>query len=272
MDVKLELFFKILALTMSSIGAFHDKRPLKSKFRTFLLHKAWPVFFDTMWVLMATSALLKMRQFANNRDWENLLDSIHILIIGIFTIYMLAVVQTLTPSIIIAIELIKNQFKTSGHAKFTDFYIVYILWFSMGIAYVLYIGGCMFYGEVLVPLWLPFIDNDVETTRQVFYSIWTTETVASWLIFCCFAIWGPFILVATICICKEICYLSMCLEQFKSVHTNKKIMPIVYGNTPKKNKITKPNVQDNSALPQYSETEVINFLGIVVEHHLVIKR
>lgn len=71
---------------------------------------------------------------------------------------------------------------------------------------------------MLAPMWVKFTDKDKEVSTKLFYGIWVYDTS---ILFACYVfimltVRGPFIMVSTVCICKELDCLVGAI--FKNVH------------------------------------------------------
>lgn len=197
-------FFKLTVFALAIAAVFPKKRVLKSRFRMFLLYKVWPVAFVMIWVPLVPMVFKKAMQYKTNKDWEQLLDIMHIFIAWCFTLYMMYVVQITSVNYQNTMEIVEGKFRTKNDIALREFLPVFLLWVATSLCYVLYISVCISYKENLVPLWIPFIDNNQELSKEFFYALWVCELMAFVYIFITFTVWVPFIIVSTVCICKEL--------------------------------------------------------------------
>lgn len=263
MDKYLALCFKITIFSLTTAAAFPHKTPLRSKLNTFLLYKVWPVFFVMMWVLMVPMVLLKLMQYIDKRQWEELLEATHMFFVGVYAIFCIAVVQISAEFFKSTIDIIETKFTTVNRITIAEFFIVLAFWMGLCIAYILYVGSCIYYGENLVPLWVPFVDNEKEITIGVFYFVWVYQLGGAYYIFCTLGIWGPFIIVVTICIVKELDFL---IQQFEE----RPYPPLKNENLNNESFICDEYETDEPAYNSQKFTR--DFIINIVEHHTTVQR
>jgi hypothetical protein len=163
---------------------------------------------------MVPMVLLKLIQYINEKKWDDVFETIHMFFVGSYTLYVVAVMQKVSVFYDSSVNTMKTNFTGMNRISISDLFIIIILWVSLFIAYVLYVGSCIYYGDVLVPVWVPFIDNEKELTTGAFYFVWIYQTGAAYYMFCTLAIWGPFNIVGSICIVKELEILTKIFEEF----------------------------------------------------------
>lgn len=112
----------------------------------------------------------------------------------------------------ITMDIIETKFRSIDAITVGEFYIVLTIWAGMTISYVFFIGGCIHYKENFVPLWVPFVDNDQEPSVEIFMTVWVYESIVAVYTFFVFTVYGPFIIVSTVCIRREIFYLMKVID------------------------------------------------------------
>jgi len=261
-------------LSLNMAGAFLYKKPLDSELKTTLLYKVWPVLFTLMWFPLLHMTTLKVWQFLLDGDWENFLEIMYIYITGIFALNMAVLIQIMSEDFNIVMDLITRRFRTSEEIRVKDITPLMVLWLILTSSYTLYYSGCIHYGDYPIAVWVPFTDNDKEPTNGIFYFIWVYEFFAGIFIFFAFNIWGPFIILSTICIHKELGLMVEEIETFRFLTGNsdkeerskaKKQFVKVARNT--------AILRDSTLLKNPStEDEANMYISQFVQHHEVILR
>lgn len=259
-------FFKLTIFTMALAAVFPKKKLLKNRVRMFLLYKVWPPIFVAIWVPMVPMVVLKALQFQRNQQWDELLDIMHMFIFGCFTLYMVCVLHMTSDNYQKTMEILDGKFRTSNLTTIKDFTPVLIFWVIIPVCFFLFVGGCIFYGENMVPLWIPFIDNNKDLSAEAFLGIWVYEFLAAPYICITFTVWGPFIIVSTICICKELDYLAGAINWYGSAYFADYFQ----------------DQEDHLSTEKYTKTrykeivltgpDMLYFMSKVVKHHMTIRR
>lgn len=200
-------FFKLTRFTLALIAAFTDKTPLRNRACSVLLYNVWPVLFVSVWTPLVPMVLLKIFQFQSNKNWEELLDITHMFFVGCYVLYIAIILQLTSVNYKNTMDILETKFRSIDAITVGEFYIVLTIWAGMTISYVFFIGGCIYYKENLVPLWVPFVDNEQEPSMEIFMAVWVYESIVGVYMFFVFTVYGPFIIVSTVCIRREISYL-----------------------------------------------------------------
>lgn len=259
-------FFKLTVFTMALAAIFPKKKLFKNRVRMFLLYTVWPPVFVAIWVPMVPMVVLKALQFQRNKQWDELLDIMHMFIFGCFTLYMVCVLHVTSENYQNTMEILDGKFRTSDRTTVKDFTPVLIFWVIIPVCFLLFVGGCIFYKENMVPLWVPLIDNERELSTEAFLGIWVYEFLAAPYICITFTIWGPFIIVSTICICKELDCLAAAVNWYGSAYFADYIEE--QGGRPSSADYTKTHYKGILL----SGPDMLHFVKKVIKHHMTIRR
>lgn len=258
-------FFKLTVFTMALAGGFTERKLVKNPIGMFLLYKVWPVVFVTIWVPLLLLVFLKMIQFLGNEDWDALLDVMHMFFLGCFTLYMMFVVQ-LTSADYQNVMQILVEFRTKDRIAIKEFYITIMVWAGIPVCALLFIGGSIYYKDMLAPIWIPFIDNDKALSTELFYGVWAYELIFAFFVCIMLMFWGPFIMVSTVCICKELDSLVGAINWYGSqyfadaTHAQENLL-----------------IAENCTKTQFNNTllngpDMLRFVRKIVERHTIIRR
>lgn len=116
----------------------------------------------------------------------------------------MCVVQVISVNYLNIIKIVEEKFRTKNEIALREFLPVIILWVLTPMSFLLQFVGNSFYNEIMVPLWIPFVDNHKELSTEFEYGVWAYQLVFSVYVVINFTVWGPFIIVSTVCICKEL--------------------------------------------------------------------
>lgn len=260
------VFYRATMFSLALLAAFPNRKPLSSQLKTFLLYKVWPLWFKVMWFPLVPMVFFKVLQFINNKNWDEFLDIMHMFVIGCFTLYLEFSVQINTKYYAETVKIFKTQFRSCHTLVFKNFLIVYTMWAIVILCFIFFIAGCLYYNENLVPVWIPFIDNDKPLPTHIFLFVWVYEGLAGFYMFIFFMIVNPFIIVSTICICNEISYL---IKRYTSFMDSKCKISILTDFKTNHNSINMFSFDDRFSLSEMGSQSAIRKF---VKHHLAIRR
>lgn len=263
----LNTYFALISLLLVTVAAIPEPKRLSTVFRTYLLNKVWPVVFVLIWVPLVPMVALKLYQFASKRDWEDVFDTMHMFLLGVNTLYYVVAVQRSSAKYKHVMNDVIKHFTTRNQISTSDFIQYIILWVIILNSFLFYIGGSIYYGDYLVPLWVPFVNNDDVHPSYVFFGIWIYELAAGCYMFVTYGFLSPFVVVITSIIVKELEYLARKTEslRFYDGIGEAKWRPTDY----KPIKKTKDGIENLKTLISENESE---FVRNFVQHHCIIKR
>lgn len=234
-------------------------------------YKVWPVLFVSLFTPLVPMVLLKILQFQRNKNWDELLDITHMFFLGCYVLYIGYMLQLTSDNYKNTMDIIENKFRSINDISVGEFYIVLGLWVTISICYVCFIGGCIYYKENLVPLWVPFVDNEREPSREIFFFVWVYESIVAFYMYFVFTVYCPFIIVSTVCIRREITYLIKAINFYR----HNACGPLD-GGVDADDLNDHQRARERTFLSQNSRlsspSEMRRFVRKVVGHHLLIKR
>lgn len=193
-------FFRTIMFSLALLATFPNRKLRSNDLKTFLLYKVWPVVFKIVWFPLVPMVFLKVLQFITNKNWDEFLDIIHMFIVGCFALYLLFALQINVEHYGETIKIFQTQFRSCHTLVFKDFLIVYTMWAFMVPSFIFFIGGCIYYNENMVPVWIPLIDNDKPLPTRIFLFVWVYEGLAGFFTFIIVVVVTPFVIVSNICI------------------------------------------------------------------------
>lgn len=206
MKNKMLIAFNQLTLFSLTMSTAFPNSP-SSRVQSFL-YKFFSLVFFMYFSPMVPAVFLKIVQFIYERNWEMLLDTAHMFLIGLYTICLVFFIRFHASYYKKAVDEIGTKLLSADDITVEDLFSVITLWAVLLVAFTLFFGSAIYYGENLVPVWIPFIDNREELPAVVFYFVWCWQSCAAIYIWFALAVWGPFILVSSACIRKEVKYLK----------------------------------------------------------------
>lgn len=242
-----KLYFKVTIFTLNCAAAFIYNNPIHTS-KNFVVKKVWPVVVMTMWIPLFTMAFAKVGIYASEKNWEGVLEMMFVLIVAVDSYYCIFVVQLTSKHFKTIMTVIESTFVTFNDMTLADCHNVLPLWALLLVSFVVYLSGCVYYGDTPVALWVPFARNDFE----VHLCTWTMEILFIPFVMMTFVFWGPFLVISTTCICKELNHLIDTFKSFQFSQTEASFTSQVSFNN--------------------TETRTRMFIGSFVERHVVIKR
>lgn len=106
-------FFKLTVLTLTFAGVFPEKKLVKNPIGIFFIYKVWPMIIVVVWLPLIPAVVLKMLQFREVRDWDGLLDITHVFFLGLFTLYIIIVLQITSANYQNVIKILEAEFRTN---------------------------------------------------------------------------------------------------------------------------------------------------------------
>lgn len=259
-------FFKLTVLTLTFAGVFPEKKLVTNPIGIFFIYKVWPMIIVVVWLPLIPAVVLKMLQFREVRDWDGLLDITHVFFLGLFTLYIIIVLQITSANYQNVIKILEAEFRTNDRIFLKEFYVTLVVWAGIPVCALLFIGGNIYYKDMMAPLWIPFIDNYGEVSTEVFFGTWAYESVFAFYIFIMLTVWCPFIMVSTVCICKELDCLKGAVNWYGATYF------VDYIQEQEDQLIT-----ENYNTTQFNDVlsngpDMLRFVRKIVNHHLTIIR
>lgn len=197
-----------------SLAALPENKMLKTELKTFLLNKVWPVVFFIIWSPLIVMICMKLRQLISEENWEGLLDMMHIFLLAMNGLYLVFAVQQTSKLFKLCMDKVLANFLKCTRFNLRDLKLFLALKIIIINCFCFYIGGSIYYQEVLLPMWVPFTDNSKDYSEHVFYILWVCELAAGIYLVIVYGIVCPFVIVLTKLILMELDYLLKKLEQF----------------------------------------------------------
>ncbi|KAG8306347.1 hypothetical protein J6590_049721 [Homalodisca vitripennis] len=280
-SVELTTFFDTIILLMTLISSFPEKKAFKSRLKSFLLYKVYPIYFFLSWLPLAAMIVIKIVQFVNNEEWEDLIDVMHIFLLGINGLYVAFAIQMTSVNFKNTMDNVKKYFNNCKKTTLEDIKLVIILWVLAILSFTLYVGGTIFYGGLLVRIWLPNYDDN-NLPWSIYLAMWLYQGWAAVAIVLVYGIIAPFTIPMTQLVIKELSFLIHKLEEFEyrddnSKESLRKIHLRIRGDgydRLRKKKVLEKSTQDNDHIKALcsSEEEAKRFIKDFCEYHRNIKK
>ncbi|KAG8306345.1 hypothetical protein J6590_049719 [Homalodisca vitripennis] len=266
---------------MSLISSFPEKKAFKSRLKSFLLYNVYPIFFFLSWQPLVVVTVIKFFQFVNNEEWEDLIDFMHIFLLGVNGLYVAFAIQMTSVNFKNTMDNVKKYFSNCKKLTLDDMKLVIILWMLANLSFTLYVGGTIFHGGVLIRFWLPNYDDN-NLPWSIYLAVWFYEGWAAILLVFVYGIIAPFTVPMTQLVIKELSFLIHKLEEFEYRDVNskeslRKIHLRFQGDgydTLRKKKVLENSTQDNDHIKALcsSEDEAKRFIKDFCEYLHNIKK
>ncbi|KAG8306343.1 hypothetical protein J6590_049717 [Homalodisca vitripennis] len=198
---------------MTLISSFPEKKEFKSLLKSFVLYKVYPICFFLFWLPLVLSIVIKIVQFVKNEEWEDLIDVMHIFLLGMNALYIIFAMQITSVNFKNTIDNVKKYFKNCKKLTLEDLKLVIILWIMCTLAFTIYLGGTMFYGGLLVRIWLPNYDDN-NLPWSIYLAMWLYQGWGAVIIVLVYGFIAPFTIPMTQLVIKELNFLIRKMEDF----------------------------------------------------------
>lgn len=210
----ISLYFKLINFLLYTVAAITEHIELKTPLKTFLFNKVWPHFFVVFWIPLVYFVIAKIVYTISKENWEDLLDIMHMFLLGINTLYLVVAVEKTRQSYKSCMDEITKNFISFKKITVRDFTMRLLLWFIIANSFCFCIISTIYYGELLVPVYIPFLDNDEDLPTLVFLLVFAYELVAGAYMVIAYGLLVPFVIVATGITVNELDFIILKLNQF----------------------------------------------------------